>query len=169
MNLTQSPVANSRGAGPARALAQALKTTLGIQLRKSHHSRGRIMRLRKTLSCLFLSSLACALAPAAFAETELLVLSEDVPVGGVLRARLDGQEVVLYHLEDGWYATEGHCTHRRARLATGHLEGGIIVCPLHFGKFDIRTGEVRSPPCTENLRTFPVRRENDVLLVGMPA
>jgi p-cumate 2,3-dioxygenase ferredoxin subunit len=38
----------------------------------------------------------------------------------------------------------------------GDLEGYIVECSWHAGKFDIRSGQPCSLPCTEPLRTFPV-------------
>lgn len=38
----------------------------------------------------------------------------------------------------------------------GDLEGYIVECSWHEGKFDIRSGQPCSLPCTEALKTFPV-------------
>jgi 3-phenylpropionate/trans-cinnamate dioxygenase ferredoxin component len=54
-----------------------------------------------------------------------------------------GQRIVLYHLDDGYFATQASCTHMFAPLARGKLlDGCKIQCPLHRARFDIRSGEV---------------------------
>jgi 3-phenylpropionate/trans-cinnamate dioxygenase ferredoxin subunit len=63
---------------------------------------------------------------------------------GKMRAFAAGDErLVVYHLEDGFYATQASCTHLFAPLAKGKiLEGCKVQCPFHHARFDIRTGQV---------------------------
>ena len=69
-------------------------------------------------------------------------------VGEVRRIDHGGNTYALYRLGENEFAlTDGLCTHAQTHLADGHLEGGIIECPKHNGRFDVRTGEaVRRPP-----------------------
>jgi nitrite reductase/ring-hydroxylating ferredoxin subunit len=69
-------------------------------------------------------------------------------VGEVRRVELEDRTYALYRLaEDEFALTDGLCTHAQTHLAEDHLEGGIIECPKHNGRFDVRTGEaVRRPP-----------------------
>jgi 3-phenylpropionate/trans-cinnamate dioxygenase ferredoxin subunit len=54
-----------------------------------------------------------------------------------------GEKLVLFHLDDGFYATQGSCTHVFAPLAKGKIVDGCKVqCPFHRARFDIRTGAV---------------------------
>lgn len=73
--------------------------------------------------------------------------------------------VVLYRCEDDIYATAVLCTHGQASLADGFLDEYLIECPLHQGTFDVRSGDPVDPPCTVPVRTFPVKIENDVIMV----
>jgi len=72
-------------------------------------------------------------------------------------------EIALFNIDGTFYAIDDQCTHMRARLSDGYIEGHIVECPLHFGKFDIRTGKACSPPVTEDTRTYPVVVEDDVV------
>jgi nitrite reductase/ring-hydroxylating ferredoxin subunit len=92
----------------------------------------------------------------------------DVPPGTMLHVELDGLMIVIYNHDGEFYATSDICTHRRARLSDGYLDGGIVQCPLHFGKFDIVTGEPLNPPCTIPLATYPVTLDIERLLVDVP-
>ena len=70
-----------------------------------------------------------------------------------------GHDIALY-LQDGTvYATDNLCTHGHARLCEGFLEGHEIECPFHQGRFDIRTGAATAAPCTEPVRSWPVKVE----------
>ena len=69
-------------------------------------------------------------------------------VGQVRRIDHEGNTYALYRLGESEFAlTDGLCTHAQTHLADGHLEGCIIECPKHNGRFDVRTGEpLRRPP-----------------------
>jgi naphthalene 1,2-dioxygenase system ferredoxin subunit len=90
---------------------------------------------------------------------------EQLEPEGMASAQAGTIWVVLYRAEDNVYATSVMCTHGQASLADGYLEGFVIECPLHQGLFDIRTGEAVGLPCTEAIKTFPVRLNNGVLEV----
>lgn len=67
----------------------------------------------------------------------------DLPVGELKPFKAGDTSVVVYHLEDGFYATQSHCTHVFAPLGRGKIvDGRRVRCPLHRAEFDIRTGEV---------------------------
>ena len=92
----------------------------------------------------------------------------DVPPGTMLPVELDGRKIVLYNYDGDFYATSNICTHRRARLSDGYLEGHAVQCPLHFGKFDFITGAPLNPPCTVPLETYPVTLDVGRLLIELP-
>ena len=72
---------------------------------------------------------------------------------------MQGRDIALYGTEDGIHATDNICTHGHARLCDGFLEGHEIECPLHQGRFDVRTGKAMCAPLTEDLRSYPVKIE----------
>jgi len=41
-------------------------------------------------------------------------------------------------------------------------------CPFHAGQFNVRTGEVVSPPPAEPIPTYPVQIEGDDIKVEKP-
>jgi 3-phenylpropionate/trans-cinnamate dioxygenase ferredoxin component len=77
-----------------------------------------------------------------------------------------GSDYALYRAPDGsFYATDGHCTHERARLCDGLVMGTIIECPRHNGRFDYRTGEAKGAPAIVDLRTYPTRVQDGMVYV----
>ncbi len=89
--------------------------------------------------------------------------------GGLLGRSVSGVPIALYAVEGEYFATADTCTHGQARLSEGYLEGFLIECPLHQGLFDIRTGDVKGPPCTMPIRTLPVREEGGKILIEVGA
>ena len=72
-----------------------------------------------------------------------LCRTDELPKGKMRAFSVAGEKLVLYHLDDGFFATQANCTHVFAPLAMGKiLDGCKVQCPLHRARFDIRTGEV---------------------------
>ena len=90
----------------------------------------------------------------------------DIEADGTLGVEIEGQEICLYSLEDGIYATNGKCTHGDAYLAQGFIvDGGLIECPLHEGTFDIRTGAATSAPCSIALHCHKVKVDDGAVYI----
>ena len=83
----------------------------------------------------------------------------DVPEEDVIGVDVAGRGIALYSVEGEIYATDNICTHGHARLCDGFLEGHEIECPLHQGRFDVRTGQPACAPVTGALRSYPVKIE----------
>jgi naphthalene 1,2-dioxygenase ferredoxin component len=92
----------------------------------------------------------------------------DVAPGTILHVEAEGRMIAVYNVDGTFYATSDICTHRRARLSDGYLEGNVVQCPLHFGKFDVVTGQPLNPPCTIPLDVYPVTPDDGRLLVDVP-
>ena len=92
----------------------------------------------------------------------------DLAPGTMLHVEVDGRELALYNVDGDFFATDDICTHRKARLSDGYLTGRVVQCPLHFGKFDVRSGQALNPPCKIAVGTYPVTLDNERLLVEMP-
>ncbi|MDQ1744677.1 MAG: 3-phenylpropionate/trans-cinnamate dioxygenase ferredoxin component [Pseudonocardiales bacterium] len=94
----------------------------------------------------------------------------DLPPGEALRLDLE-PPVAVFHTEDGEvFAIDDTCTHQKASLAEGFLEGCEVECFLHGSRFDLRTGEPDGPPATRPVRTHRVDVvDGDILLSLSPA
>ena len=104
---------------------------------------------------------------------------DDLPVGKMKAFTVAGENIALYHLEDGFFATQSKCTHMFGPLTMGKiLDGCKVQCPLHHARFDIKTGEVidwaNFPPGIQllnivrgekALKTYPVSIKGDAVRV----
>ena len=80
---------------------------------------------------------------------------------------LNGLEIALFRVGDAAYATDNLCSHGQARLCDGFVEGHEIECPLHQGRFDLRTGQASAEPAVEAIKTYPVRIEGGRVYVWL--
>ena len=88
------------------------------------------------------------------------VMAENaLAVGEHIVVDVDGVDVVVFKLEDGFYALEDMCTHDGAEIASGEFDGDEIICPRHGARFCIRTGEVKSAPAYEDIASLEVKLE----------
>lgn len=85
---------------------------------------------------------------AAFAPA--LPLAE-LPPGALRRVTFGDVDVLLAHTGEGVAAVDDRCPHMSAPLSIGELEGCVVACPLHNGRFDLETGEAVQMPTTGGL------------------
>lgn len=71
----------------------------------------------------------------------------------------------IYFIDDGYYATDGICTHESVHLEEGLVMHGEIECPMHQGIFNIKTGEAVSPPACDDLKTYPIKIEDNKIFI----
>jgi len=82
---------------------------------------------------------------------------DDLWDGAGIAVTAQGRELALFRIGDAVFATDAFCTHGHARLCEGFIEGFEIECPLHQGRFDLRSGAATCAPATEAVKTYPVR------------
>ncbi len=92
---------------------------------------------------------------------------DDIPSGEALQVTADGETLALVRVGDEVFCVHDICTHEHAHLSEGFCEGHEIECPLHGSIFDVRTGEVKSLPATEAVKTFPVKLEDGEVHVDL--
>ena len=88
-----------------------------------------------------------------------------IEVEDIIRFDHDNKTYCVYKLEDGYYATDGFCTHEAVHLEDGLVIDDEIECPMHQGIFNIKSGEALSPPACEDLKTYPVKVDNDKIFI----
>ena len=78
---------------------------------------------------------------------------------------VDGTPVCVVKVADEVFAVADTCTHAEASLAEGEVTGSKIECWLHGAEFDLKTGKALTPPATEALKTFNVKRNGNQLTI----
>ena len=85
--------------------------------------------------------------------------------GKPVATEVDGIPVCVVKVADEVFAVADTCTHSEASLSEGEVTGGKIECWLHGAEFDLKTGEALTPPATQALKTFNVKRNGNQLTI----
>ncbi len=84
--------------------------------------------------------------------------TDDIEAEDVMRFDHGDRTFAIYRSpDDGYYCTDGLCTHEQVHLADGLVMDHVIECPKHNGRFDYRTGAAMRAPVCDALATYPVR------------
>jgi nitrite reductase/ring-hydroxylating ferredoxin subunit len=94
-----------------------------------------------------------------------LCSAAEVAPGSVLKVEAEGLAVAVFNVDGTVYVTDDACTHGPGSLSEGFLEGEVIECNFHNGQFNVRTGEVVSPPCMVPIKTYATMVENGRVLI----
>ena len=89
----------------------------------------------------------------------------DIDFEDLKRFDYEDKTFCIYNIKDGFYATDGMCTHEDVHLEDGLVTDDEIECPMHQGIFNIKSGEALSPPACEDLKTYPVKVDNDKIFI----
>jgi nitrite reductase (NADH) small subunit len=77
-----------------------------------------------------------------------------------------GRNVALFKIDDEVLALDGVCPHKGAPLGLGWCENGVVACPMHGWRFDIRTGDCLDVP-NRPATTLPVRINGETIEVAL--
>ncbi|HEY6434484.1 MAG TPA: FAD-dependent oxidoreductase [Acetobacteraceae bacterium] len=94
---------------------------------------------------------------------------EELPVGGMRRVQVDGEEILLTREADAVHAVGATCPHAGGPLAEGVRHGSRITCPWHKARFCLRSGALLDPPAVDPLPRYAARIEGVRVLVTVPA
>ena len=78
-----------------------------------------------------------------------------------------GKAVVIFKIGADFFAVDGWCSHDKALLTEGDLDGHEIMCPLHGARFDVRTGRNLSLPAVRPVGRYEVKVEQGKVWVRM--
>jgi naphthalene 1,2-dioxygenase ferredoxin component len=85
----------------------------------------------------------------------------------VMPTQVDGVEIAVFRSRGKYYATHDRCTHGDAYLSEGVVVGEVIECPLHQGRFCMKTGRALSAPVSAPVRTYPTKVEDGKVYVHL--
>ncbi|MFN8167340.1 MAG: Rieske (2Fe-2S) protein [Candidatus Nanopelagicales bacterium] len=84
-----------------------------------------------------------------------------------LRLPVDERAVLVVLVDGAVAAYEDGCLHRGTSLADGVVRDCVVMCPGHFWRYDLRTGE-RSDAPGEPLPRVAVRVEGATVHLDLP-
>ncbi len=89
----------------------------------------------------------------------------DVAPGAAVKVETHGLTLAVFNVDGEYHVTDDLCTHGPGSLSEGYIEGDVVECNFHNGQFNIRTGEVVSPPCMIPIKTYPTKVENGKVVI----
>lgn len=75
----------------------------------------------------------------------------ELPPGSMRRVTFGDLDLLLAHTGGGIVAVDDRCPHMAAPLSLGELDGCVVACPLHEGRFDLASGGPVQMPTTGGL------------------
>src|ERR1700761_3084993 len=81
--------------------------------------------------------------------------TDEVAPGSAIRIEIENLALAVFNIGGAFYVTDDQCTHGPGQLSEGYIEDDVVECNFHNGQFNIRTGEVVSPPCMVPVKTYP--------------
>ena len=78
---------------------------------------------------------------------------------------LDDIDIAIFNIDGEYFAIQDTCTHDGGCLTGGQVDGSVITCPRHGAQFDIKTGKALTPPAYEDLQTFTVQLNNNLVQI----
>jgi len=93
-------------------------------------------------------------------------LLEQLKMQQLAKLTFDGKVICVTKLEDGLFGIHNTCPHAGAQFHHGHCnKKGIVGCPLHGYKFDIKTGR-SADGNNYKIAHYQFKIEDDKLYIG---
>jgi len=91
--------------------------------------------------------------------------TEDLPIGKSAIVLVGDQEIAVFNYKDEYYAVANKCPHKGGPLGEGRVQEGIVICPNHEWRFELKTGNSMQNP-EMKVKVFPVRIKDEKIYVG---
>ena len=95
--------------------------------------------------------------------------ADEIAEGEVKTFEVEGERIAVARSYGQLHAVQDVCSHDDGPLGDGTIDGHCIVCPRHGAKFDVRTGEALTMPAVSPIESFPVKEEDGVVVLALPA
>lgn len=94
---------------------------------------------------------------------------KDLPPRQPTKVEIGDSEILLIREEDKVRAYQAKCPHAGAPLEKGAICGDKLICPWHKAVFRLSDGQMCEPLALADLKQFPVKVENGMVLVNPQA
>lgn len=88
---------------------------------------------------------------------------------------VSGKEVLVANVDGSYHAIANKCTHAGGSLGRGVLKGGIVTCPNHGARFNVKTGEAIGETKigfgkikADDEECYSIKVEGTDILLGIP-
>ena len=94
--------------------------------------------------------------------------AEDIDKGSVENFEYDEIDYAIYHIEGGFFATQGHCNcEEQALFSEGTIDGEELECPSCSRTYSIVSGDAISDPEALPLKIYDITEEDGNLYLNI--
>lgn len=90
--------------------------------------------------------------------------TSDIKNNESISVKVNGNFIAIGNSNGSFFAVSDICPHAGAPLGGGWVEDGCIVCPHHYWKFDLKTGDCPHIP-GEKVITYELKIDGETILV----
>ena len=94
-----------------------------------------------------------------------LCAAAEIEPGNALKVETGDLVLAVFNVDGEYYVTDDLCTHGPGSLSEGFIDGDVVECNFHNGQFDIKTGEIVSPPCMIPVKTYPASVDGGTVFI----
>jgi nitrite reductase/ring-hydroxylating ferredoxin subunit len=94
-----------------------------------------------------------------------LCSADEIAPGSAIKVESGDLVLAVYNVDGEYFVTDDLCTHGPGSLSEGYIDGDVVECNFHNGQFNIKTGEVVSPPCMIPIKTYPATVESGAVFI----
>ena len=87
--------------------------------------------------------------------------------GGAVRIVAGDVAVAVFDVDGELLAVDDRCLHKGGSLSAGYVRNGAVMCPEHWWRYDLRSGERVGSPWV-CLRRYEVERDDADVIVAVP-
>ena len=93
---------------------------------------------------------------------------EDIDIGGVENFEHEEIDYAIFHLESGFFATQGHCNcEEQAFLSEASIEGEELECAGCGNTYSIVSGDSVNDDELQSLRIYDVSEEDGSIYLNL--
>ena len=90
----------------------------------------------------------------------------DLEIGKSAIIEVGDKEIALFNYKGNFYAIDNTCPHRGAPLGEGRIEEGILICPNHEWRFELKSGWCPQNP-ELSTEVYPIKVHEEKIYVRL--
>ncbi len=108
---------------------------------------------------------------------EKVCRTADVDRGALKGFIVKEQQILVANIDGQFFAVDAICPHMNGYLPSGKLENGVVICPVHRARYDVKTGKLvknvdmlvkmATGHSAKDLKAYAVKVEGDDILIDI--
>ena len=90
----------------------------------------------------------------------------DLEIGKSAIIEVGDKEIALFNYKGNFYAIDNTCPHRGSPLGEGRIEEGILICPGHEWRFELKSGWCPQNP-ELSTEVYPIKVHDEKIYVRL--